>query len=50
MYQRPWTCILNPTAVTRGYGRVFKFRPLLKRGLLSEIRKERIYSIVGTTR
>jgi len=27
MYRRPWTGILNPTAATRGYGRVFKFRP-----------------------
>ncbi len=53
MYRRPWTGILNPTAATRGYGRVFKFRPTpnprLRQGLLAEIRQKRIYSIVDTT-
>ncbi len=52
MYRRPWTCILNPTAATRGYGRVFKFRPprtpASGRGLLTEIRQKRNYSIVDT--
>ncbi len=57
MYRRPWTCILNPASDccnSRLWPRIQvptpPRTPASGRGLLTEIRKKRNYSIVGTTR